>query len=405
MNTVYFARYIYLGNGAILSNGAVAVHGTRIVDVAPRGRVKRTRKDRLVNLGDILLLPGFINMHTHLEECVVRGERKTAEESFTSFISRKGELVRSCPRDTLLASMRLTVRELLAQGITTIVDSSSLNLSANILREENVRSWIINEIDQNNNSAPELDTDGSDSPTKTLQSKGLGPHAIYTAPPQIQKKIIQYTYEKNCVWATHLGESSEELQAFSEQKGDLFSLVSQKSSWPFVKTECGSVHYAITANLIPSNGICFHCNYANGHELALLSAKGVSVVLCNQYTQLMGHKSFPLEVALNRGVSICLGTEGVAAAGEMSLFDELYSLRMAHPHIPAKEMIKWVTENPAAALGMSKQLGSILPGKFADIIGVRFAHDQSEDMLEEMLVQDLQVEFVLIDGEEVVVNY
>ncbi|KMQ50704.1 amidohydrolase [Chitinispirillum alkaliphilum] len=407
MNTIYFARYIYLESGEILLNGAVSVSGNRIVDVAPRGRIKRNRNDRVVNLGNLLLLPGFINMHTHLEECVARGSTKEPNETFTKFLQQKNRRVQETPEEVKLASMRLNVRELLAEGVTSVVDSSSSQLSLNILKEENIRSWVISEIHDNSTKIvlPQLNESDRNREKNLFMSSGIGPHALFSLTPQKQKKIINFTYENDCIWMTHLAESSEELQAFSEQSGDLFSHMTEKKEWPFKNSPHGSAHHAIRHNLIPSNGICIHCNYLNGHELTLLAAKRISVVLCNQYTQMMNHKSFPLEVALNRGVSICLGTEGVAAAGEMSLFDELFSLRMAHPHIPAREMLKWVTTNPAAALRMSEHLGSISPGKLADIIGVRFAYDTSQDLLEEMLMEDPEIQFVLIDGEEVIVNY
>jgi imidazolonepropionase-like amidohydrolase len=118
----------------------------------------------------------------------------------------------------------------------------------------------------------------------------------------------------------------------------------------------------------------------------------------------MGHKSFPLEAANRRGVQICLGTEGTMPPGELNLFDELFELKMAYPHIAASEMLQWVTKNPASALRVYDKLGSVTPGKYADIIGVRFSYSASDDILETLLVSDPQVAFVLIGGKEVIVS-
>ena len=77
----------------------------------------------------------------------------------------------------------------------------------------------------------------------------------------------------------------------------------------------------------------------------------------------------------------------------------------AYPHISASEMLKWVTINPAKALRMEQQIGSLREGKLADIIAVRFAYDSTGDPLEELLMADPEIIAVIIDGEEIVSNY
>ncbi|MDG5816861.1 amidohydrolase family protein [Chitinispirillales bacterium ANBcel5] len=406
MNTVYFARYIYLDNEQILHNGAITVNGNRIVDVGPRSTVKRTRDDRMVNLGDMLLLPGLINMHTHLEECASRGIEKLPEETFASYTNKRNSRIKQTPKESLPSMMRLCVREMIADGTTCIVDSSRTGLSKEVLKDESIRSWVIKELheDCSIRSPNVLNSLTNDAGNSSLCTLGAGPHALYSLSEPAQKEIIDFTQKNNCLWATHLAESSEELQAFCEHAGDLYFHQTRKREWPFKKTKHGSVHYAINSKLIPHGGVCFHCNYINGEQLSYLSSEQVALVLCFRYNQMMGHKSFPLEVALNRGATICLGTEGVAAAGEMSLFDELYAIKTQHPHLDVKEMLRWVTVNPARALNMSDTLGSISPGKFADIVGVHFAVDTTETMLEELLIEEPEVRFVLVNGEEVIVT-
>jgi cytosine/adenosine deaminase-related metal-dependent hydrolase len=167
----------------------------------------------------------------------------------------------------------------------------------------------------------------------------------------------------------------------------------------------GPLHHAITGNLVPNHAVLFHCNYAGGHELALLSAKNVSVVVCPQYTQALGHKRLPLDVALSRKVTLCVGTESEAEAQSANLFDELHFLKRQYPHLPAQELLHWVTRNPARALRMQGGIGVLAGGAFADMIAVSFAHDPGEDILEELLEEQPIVRFVMVNGEEVIVDY
>jgi imidazolonepropionase-like amidohydrolase len=89
----------------------------------------------------------------------------------------------------------------------------------------------------------------------------------------------------------------------------------------------------------------------------------------------------------------------------MSLFDELFLLKQQYPHIKAQQMIKWITTNPAEALCVGNELGSLSEGKLADIIGVRFPVDDDDDIVEQMIQSDLEVVMVMIDGQEIIVNY
>jgi cytosine/adenosine deaminase-related metal-dependent hydrolase len=408
MASVYFARWLLLDTGDILENGAIAVDGNIIAGVGPRSKIKRSSADRIINLGDALVLPGFINLHTHLEECMVRGASLQPGETFASFSAKKNARVKQASEVQLRAGIKLEVSELLSQGITSLLDSSRLGFSAKVLAAEPVRSWVEHEIHaedlpQEENAADFLQTRIASCDEHI--GLAIGPHAIYSLSPPAQRKLLEFAASKEYLWAVHVAESAEELQAFSERKGDLYFHITRKKPWPFGEASQGPMHTALTASLIPSGAICFHCNYASGYELSLLAAKRASVVHCFQYSEMLGHKRFPLEVALNRHVPICLGTEGIAAVGQMNLFDELFALKNAYPHIAAGEMLRWVTQNPANALRAGSHLGSLTEGKLADLIAVRFPHDPQEELLETLITSDVEMALVMVDGQEVIADY
>ena len=407
MGTVYFAKWILLETDELLENGAIAVSDNIITSIGQRSKVRRNPGDRFVNLGDCLVLPGLINMHTHLEEGIVRGIQKDNEETFAAWSTKRHARVRQTPSEQVQLSIRLGIRELLAQGITTILDSSRLGLSGPVLSEESIRAFVIREYHTDDPAQEQhiLRELTEIEPSVACSRSGSGPYSLYSLSPESQQILLNHTVEKKLLWSTHLAESAEELQAFSEHTGDLFFQITRKRPWPFGERSIGSMNYAMNANLLPEGAICYHCNYVNGYELDYLVKKNAAIVLCQKYTQEIGHKTFPLDAALNRKATICLGTEGITPPGFMSLFDELYSLKISYPHIPAIEMLKWVTKNPARALNMEDKLGSLSVGKLADIIAVRFAHDPGEVLLEELLIEEPEVMLVVVDGEEVIVNY
>ncbi len=407
MATVYYARWILLEDGSLLERGALAVEGNRIAAIGSRGGVKRQRDDRMVNLGDVLLLPGLINMHTHLEEGVFRGLGTGIDEPFVSRLTKKSGRLRQSSPTAVQSAVRLGARELLTNGVTTVFDTSRLGLSSGVLADEPLRAWVHHEIHP---LYGESDLDGIAAAQKHLRDAAegvgaaIGPHALFSLRPSAHRRTIHLSRELSCLWACHIAESAEEVQAFSEQAGDLYFQICRRGQWPYGDNPPGPMYYAITHSLIPNGAICFHCNYATGHDLALLAAKQVSVVIGMSYTEELGHKPFPVDIALKRGVRVCAGSESVAETPSLSPFDELFRLRQYYRHLPAVELLKWVTRNPAFALGMGRELGALAPGRLADIIGVRVPHSPRQDVLEELLVEEPTVSLVIVDGEEIIAN-
>ncbi|MGD9201287.1 MAG: amidohydrolase family protein [Chitinispirillia bacterium] len=405
--TVYYAKWILLPRGDILNNGAIVVTDDRITSIGTRSTIRRSIKDRTVNVGKRILLPGLINMHTHLEEAVLRGSIIQKGESFTSWMLKKDSYIKNSAQKDIISTIRLGIRESLANGITTIVDTSRTDHSIPVLHDEPVRSWVMHEI---NFTEKVSEKDLILVIKKRLNlnisgmNKGLSPYAVFSLDPKLHKCISRFAKEHSFLWALHMAESAEELQAFSEQKGDLYFQITRKRKWPFGKVRRGSAHYAITNDIIPPYGILYHCNYISSEELSFLASKNITIVLCCRYNELFGHKRFPLEIALNRKMNICLATETPISFDSINLFDELFYVKREYPYIPATQLIDWVTINPAKALGCQDILGTIENGKKADIIGVNISHNPKNDILEEMLEEEPEIDFVLVNGEEVIVR-
>lgn len=408
MATIYFAKWILLPSFEVLPNAAVKVENGHIVSAGSRSRVARSGNDRIVNLGDLFLLPGFINVHTHLEENALRDMPRAENETFASWTAKRATRLRSLPDAAIETAVKLASREMLSHGITTVADSSRRGISPRVMCREPLRSVVFYE------SHPE-NADEEDAALSTISSRigrgencsgiGAGPYALFSMSPAAHASLAEFCRVNAYPWSCHVAESAEELQAFSDQTGDLFFHITRKKPWPFGRVTRGSMDCALAQNLIPRKAICYHCNYVNGAELDRLAALGASVVLCFQYAAEAGHKPFPLDSARNRGVTLCAATESPSCERSMNLLDELFAARQKYPHVPAREMLRWITTNAASALGMSLQIGSLDPGKRADITGVRFPLEPGQDLLEELILGEPEVRFVAVNGEEIIADY
>jgi cytosine/adenosine deaminase-related metal-dependent hydrolase len=408
MRTIYYPRWILCPDGTLLENGALAIAGNRIDAIGTRSRVGRYSGDRSVNLGQMLVLPGFINIHTHLEEGIVRGISREPNDSFATWFAKKNSRLKQASAAELEAAVRLGVRESLAQGITTVVDSSRRGVSAATLSQEPIRAWVIQELhaDSEEDEQQQLHHCAQQLATSHPRIQlSAAPYALFSLSPNGHNELNRLLDQPQRRWLCHLAQSAEELQAFSEQCGDFYFQLTRNRPWPFGDNPVGSVNFALANNIIPVGGICVHCNYITGHELALLAARQVSVAISLRSTEQQGHKPLPLDIALKRGINLCAITESIADTQSLSLFDELFAIKQAFPHIGARELLGWVTTNPAAALGMQQQLGVLAPQAYADFIGVRFSHDDGSDVLEELLQEEPALGLVVVDGEEIIADY
>jgi cytosine/adenosine deaminase-related metal-dependent hydrolase len=408
MATIFFAKWVLLPSFEILHNAAVSVENGRILSAGPRSWAQRSGNDRIVNLGDLFLLPGLINIHTHLEENALRDMPKAETETFASWSAKRTTRLRQLPDTNVENAVRLGTRELLSHGITTVADSSRRGISPKVLSLEPIRSFVFHEANPDNIEEEEkllsVLSERINAQSPKIKT-GVGPYAVYSLSPGAHVKLVEFGRRNGYLWASHVAESSEELQAFSDQTGDLFFQITRRKPWPFGKVTRGSMDFALSENLIPRHAICFHCNYVNGAEFERLAELEASVVLCFQYSSEASHKAFPLDVALKRGVVLCAATESLSCERPMNLFDELFCARRRYPHVPASEMIRWITVNPARALGAASQIGSLGQGMRADIIGLRFPQNPGAFLLDELIIGEPEVRLVIVDGEEIIADY
>jgi 5-methylthioadenosine/S-adenosylhomocysteine deaminase len=299
MATIYFAKWVLLPSFEVLHNAAVSVENGRILSAGPRGWAKHGDNDRIVNLGDMFLLPGLINVHTHLEEDVLRDMPRGENETFASWTAKRGTRLRHSPDAAIENAVRLATREMLSCGITTVADCSQKGISGRVLAQEPIRSYVFHEVHPET-AEEEKEIVGSlsarISPAADRAATGVGPHAVYSLSPEAHAALAEFGRRNGYLWSCHAAESAEELQAFSDQTGDLYFQMTRRKPWPFGRVTTGSMDCALSENMIPPSAICFHCNYVNGRELSRLAELGASIVLCFQYSREAGHKAFPLEI-------------------------------------------------------------------------------------------------------------
>lgn len=396
--TVYFARWVLCGD-EVIENGAVRVKNGLIDKVGHRTGIRESG-DAIVSLGERMLMPGMINLHTTLEEASLRG-KIPFRHAHTAFLEEKEATLQNTSKEEMLQGVKLSVGELLANGITTTLHSIK-HLDHSSYQNMPGRHLLLSHFNSEDaHSRFELGHRLAQNVEKG-RIHGVTPGRFYSTSPQWLKEVQRAVSKTGAIFATHLAESADEMQAFSENSGELYDKLVQANKWFFDKGERGSAWYAISNSMIPRGSIIVNPCYCGADELSAIHALRATIAISPRYNYFFGLRQFPLELIQNRHLALAVITETPAVSETLNLLDELFEIRRAYPKVSPLELIKMVTVNPAKALKMSDRIGSITPGKEADLIAVEVEQFTS-DPLEEIISGNGNIGFVTVRGEELIV--
>ena len=400
------ARTVVTMAGPVISNGAVVVEHNRIVECGPASEIAATAGEEVLDLGEVVLLPGLINAHCHLDYTMMR-HAITPPKSFTAWVQRINALKRSLDSADYLAAIERGFTELQRWGTTSVCNIAAFPELMMKLGPSPIRTWWFYEmIDIRHRITTDDVVAGALSffqhRANSLDSFGLSPHAPYTA------SISLFQLANSCATAftmpltTHVAESQEEFAMFREAQGPLFDFM---ASLQRPMTDCGHdtpFGHLWKSGAIHGGWLLAHMNELREADFQLLASQprgaGPSVVHCPGSHGYFGHAPFPYRRLHDLGVNISVGTDSLASTESLSLFEELRRLSAAEPWLTGEQLLRTVTVNPARALGRRGTLGKIQAGALADLITLP-ASGTLRGIHEEIVHCDAPVSWMMIDGQ------
>jgi len=352
----------------IFSPGIVAIRNDEIVWVGPEDSwADRFEPGERLNMAGGLIMPGLINAHTHAAMTCFRGLADDLplsvwlnEHIFPAERKINGELVY---KGTLLACA-----EMILGGITTFCDMYLFeNQVARAAREANMRALVgevLYDFPSPNYGPPEQGLAFTRDLIQTWQgdpliSVAVEPHAVYTCSPELLYACRDIAENFRVPMIIHLSESQEEVNQVRERYG------------------LSPVDHLEQLKLLSSQLIADHCVVLTDTEMDILAERGVRVVHNNESNMKLANGVAPVAKLLERGVPVGLGTDGCASNNNLDMLAEMDSVAKLHkvyrmdPTImDAKTVVRLATRGGARVLGMEKQIGSLEPGKRADLIGL-----------------------------------
>jgi cytosine/adenosine deaminase-related metal-dependent hydrolase len=357
------ADWVLPVEGEPIENGAVAIEDGLIAAVgtaAELGEGERFRESAIV--------PGFVNAHTHLEYAVYAGFGDGL--SFGPWIVMHMERKARLDREDMEAIARLGAAECLRSGVTTVGDLAFSGASAHASAELGLRAIVYLEVF--GREAPDAMGKFEEKRAYVASSLGEGvkvgvsPHAPYTCSDEVYRACL----ELGLPLATHLNESQDELDWLIRGEGPWRPLADALPP----PGGLSGIRRLAAAGLLDETVVAAHCVKVDDEEIGLLARHGVAVTHCPRSNALLGCGIAPLDALRRAGLRIGVGTDGVSSVPSHDFFEELRAViagaRAREERadvIGATEALELATLGGARALGLDKEVGSLVPGKRADL--------------------------------------
>ena len=359
------SRVVFPVDRPPIQNGVVTVDGVRIlaVDSKPDGGER-------IDLGEVALIPGLVNAHTHLEFSYLQRPLGKVGVPLIDWIRLviaergRGNLVP-------LENVNRGLLESHGRGVTSIGDitTGAVTSGADVThfhevigfsqaRAESALRVVIERI----KFQPQHDL-----------LHGISPHAPYTVSQKLVKALVSLAREHCLPVAMHIAESREEMEFLRDGSGPFRQLLEDRSMWDpgAVPPGSRSLDYLQLLADAPTS-LAIHGNYLDDEELRFLAShrERMSLVYCPRTHAFFLHPPYPLVRALNAGVRVALGTDSRASNLDLDLLAEMRFVVQSHPTIDPKEVLRMGTLNGAEALGRATDVGSITPGKVANLVAL-----------------------------------
>ncbi len=377
-----------------IENGEVLIENGQIVAVRPAASPP---DPQCRDLGDAILMPGLVNVHTHLDYTVMRGLLEDIE--FFSWIRELTARKAALDWYDWMASAHFGAAEALSGGITTIgdcTDSGAALHGANALGLGGIVYQEVFGIDESQSVssimamlAAKVESLRASAEGSRLEV-GISPHAPYTVRRELFHALRDYVKEEHLPVCIHAAESRAEAELMYAHTGAIAEMFERRGIiWetPHVST----VAYLDSLGMLSPQTLLVHGVQVSASDRHIIAERGVAWAHCPKSNAKLGNgvaslgilgRKFPEGTHQeDHGANvprIGLGSDSVASNNTLDLFEEMrfavLMQRGVHHRImalTAREAVEMATLGGAKALGLDREIGTLETGKRADLCAVR----------------------------------
>ena len=392
-----------------MENGAVVVHGSRIHSVSRWKDLKSEHRRQVVDLGESILLPGFVNCHCHLDYTAMSGQIPPPRR-FVDWLQNIVGIRSAWSRAQFAESWIAGARMLEQSGVTSVLNIESVpELLPEVWPATALRLCSCLElINARSPQAAKSLVRAAVQKSREFESRhtnrcGLSPHALYTATDELLLSARDAARSQSRLLTTHVAESAEEDAMYRSATGPLLQWL--QTRWQTVHCGEGSpVSILNRLGYFRAPVVAAHVNYLAPDDERILAKQNVAVAHCPRSSRYFGHAPFPWRRLRDAGVHIALGTDSLASAPKtgktnprLDFFAEFACLADQEDAPSPHEILQFATVNGAKALRRENELGQLSSGFLADAIAIPYT-GRAETFAEAVVYHQGSVFVLMIHG-------
>lgn len=408
-------KSILIKGGTLLTMDAhdTIVSGDLLID---DGRIRTVGEtgataDIVIDATGCAVLPGFVQTHVHLCQTLFRGAAD--DLSLLDWLKKRvWPLEAAHNADSIRASARLGVAELIKGGTTCALTMETVNHTDEVFRvvsETGFRATIGKCMMDAGDDVPAAlheETEASIRESLSLleawHDTGNGrirycfaPRFALSCSRELLSRVAELAKERDVIVHTHAAENKNECALVEAQTG------------------LRNVAYLDSLGLSGRHVVLAHCVHLDEAEFQTLANTRTNVAHCPSSNLKLGSGIAEITRMLEAGISVSLGADGAACNNRLDMFTEMRSMALLQKAmhgpqvIPARQALRMATVDGAKALGLEDQIGSLEPGKRADVsvVNLNALHSSpySADPISALVysAQTSDVRSVVVDGEVV----
>jgi 5-methylthioadenosine/S-adenosylhomocysteine deaminase len=343
--------------------GYVAVTDGRIVGVGPGAQAGEWTATRTLDARGCLVMPGLVNVHTHVAMAAFRGALEDVENRLIQYIFPLEKAL--VTPDLVYRASRFALAEMARSGTTTFADMYYFEDDVARAADEAGLRCLLGETIVNF-PAPDAPTPyGGMDYGRIFQDKWanhpritpvLAPHATYTCGPEVLQKVVNESARRGVPWMMHVAETIPETKQFTASHGSV-------------------VRYLEAEGVLGPGLLGAHMIFTDEADLELLVRRDVAVAHCPSSNAKSGRPIAPVHRYLEAGLRVGLATDGPLSGNGMDLwgvvnwFPKLQKvLTGRRDSFTARDALRQATLGGAEALGLGHKTGSLEVGKQADFL-------------------------------------